>query len=64
MWYCDAYCDVMGSSYTKEIEVIIKVGKMSRFWRNQSDQLNPVTASANQYLSRGHVIDWEKACLE
>ena len=33
-------------------------------WTNQSDQLNHVTAAANQYLPSSHVTDWERACLE
>ena len=41
MWYCDAYCDVMGSSYTKEIEVIIKVGKNVAFLKKSKWPTEP-----------------------
>lgn len=31
---------------------------------NQSDRLNHVTAAAGQYLSRNHMADWGKTCLQ
>ena len=54
------YYDVLGSSYTNEIDQILKAGLQT----NQSDQLNHATSVVNQYLSRCQVTDWQKACSE
>ena len=45
-WYCDAYCDVKGSSYTKEIEVIIKAGKNVGFMKKSKRPIEPCDRSS------------------